>query len=255
MSYFPSTRDAGFALTTSDSGLVNSRVLAASGITLVDDGINLTIVNYASTPGAPNTASYIVVANDASLTNERALVVSSPLAFVDGGAGSNYTVSLGIVPISLGGTGASSLTDAFDNLSPLTTKGDLLTHTGTDNVRQAAGANNQLLTYDSSLTNGVKSTWGGMIGVATQTANFTMVIADPSIQLVSASGGAVAATLPLASAGTNKIWVIKKTDSTTNNVTVTRAGSDTIDGATTFVLRKRYDAVTLVSDGTNWHVI
>ena len=43
---------------------------------------------------------------------------------------------------------------------------------------------------------------------------------------------------------------------TAQTLTVTRAGSDTIDGATPFALSAQYGAVTLMSDGgTNWHII
>lgn len=258
MSYFPSGRNAGFTLTQADEGLVNSRVLAVDGgLQLVDTGTSFVISASAlEADDAPYDATYLTLTTNGTLTNERTIVVSSPLAFVDGGAGGNYTISLGTVGIANGGTGQTTQTAGFDALSPTTTKGDLIVHDGTDNVRQAAGANNQLLTYDSAQANGVKATWGGFIGVATQTSNFTLVAASASIQLVDATSGAIAATLPLASAAPNKIYSIKKIDSVNaNDVTVTRAGSDTIDGLTTFVLGKRYDAVTLCSDGTNWYVI
>ena len=42
---------------------------------------------------------------------------------------------------------------------------------------------------------------------------------------------------------------------TAQTLTVTRAGTDTIDGATTFAISAQYGAVTLMSDGTNWHII
>ena len=42
---------------------------------------------------------------------------------------------------------------------------------------------------------------------------------------------------------------------TAQTLTVTRAGSDTIDGATTFAISAQYGTVTLMSDGTNWHII
>lgn len=43
----------------------------------------------------------------------------------------------GTLSIARGGTGASTQTTAFDNLSPLTTLGDTIFHNGTDNVRLA----------------------------------------------------------------------------------------------------------------------
>lgn len=49
------------------------------------------------------------------------------------------------LPINRGGTGAQNAQAAFDNLSPLTTLGDLLTHDGTNNVRLALGTDGYIL--------------------------------------------------------------------------------------------------------------
>ena len=61
----------------------------------------------------------------------------------------------GILPIANGGTNASTKTEAFDNLSPTTTKGDLIAHNGSDNVRVPVGTDGQVLVADSGATAGV----------------------------------------------------------------------------------------------------
>jgi hypothetical protein len=89
-------------------------------------------------------------------------------------------------------------------------------------------------------------------------------ITGGAIFICDASGGAFTITLP--AAGTLKsvtgedlsqIIVIKKKDSSVNAVTVSRAGSDTIDGATTVSLAAQYDTVILCDDedGDAWNIL
>lgn len=62
----------------------------------------------------------------------------------------------GTLAIANGGTGQTSQTAGFDALAPTTTKGDVIVHNGTDNIRIAVGTNNQVLTADSAQASGVK---------------------------------------------------------------------------------------------------
>lgn len=62
----------------------------------------------------------------------------------------------GTLPIANGGTRQTSQTAAFNALDPLTTKGDILTHDGTDSVRLGIGTNAYVLTADSTQTTGLK---------------------------------------------------------------------------------------------------
>lgn len=64
----------------------------------------------------------------------------------------------GALPIGNGGTGQTTATLAFDALSPLTTKGDIIAFDGTDNVRFPAGSNGQFIVYDSTQTTGLNYT-------------------------------------------------------------------------------------------------
>lgn len=73
--------------------------------------------------------------------------------------------------------------------------------------------------------------------------------------LANATGGALTPVLPsAATVGAGFEIAYKKTDATGNAVTITRAGAETIDNATTYVLSGQNDSVCLVSDGTNFHV-
>lgn len=49
----------------------------------------------------------------------------------------------------------SSITTSFNNVSPLSAKGDLIVYSGTNNVRLPVGTNSFVLTANSSATNGV----------------------------------------------------------------------------------------------------
>jgi hypothetical protein len=79
----------------------------------------------------------------------------------------NTTISIagsaitGTVAITNGGTGQTTQTAAFDALSPTTTKGDLIVHNGTDNIRIPVGADTYVLTADSAEPSGLIWAAGG----------------------------------------------------------------------------------------------
>ncbi len=72
---------------------------------------------------------------------------------------------------------------------------------------------------------------------------------------VDASGGPVTVNLPTAASKPGALIEVRKTDNSANTVTVDGYGSETINGATTFVLYSQYDSVSLRSDGTNVMVV
>lgn len=90
--------------------------------------------------------------------------------------------------------------------------------------------------------------------ILTKTANYTVSTNDgDNVQVnTSASGGAVTITFYAASGNAGKIITVKKTDSSTNAVTLDGNASETLDGALTATLTAQYDSATFVCDGTNW---
>ncbi len=73
--------------------------------------------------------------------------------------------------------------------------------------------------------------------------------------LCDCAGGAITVNLPAASGNGGRRIAIKKTDSTANAVTVDGNSAETIDGAVTQSIGEQYDSLTLICDGTNWHIM
>jgi hypothetical protein len=90
--------------------------------------------------------------------------------------------------------------------------------------------------------------------VSTKTSNYTVTTSD-SFVLVNATSGAVTVTLPTSVGSDGRQYTIKKTDSTTNPVTVATTSSQTIDGASTYTLTTQFQLLNIISDGANWSVL
>lgn len=101
------------------------------------------------------------------------VTATAPIAS-SGGNAPNISLT-GIVPIANGGTGAATAVAAFNALSPLTSKGDLLANDSTNDIRLAVGASNgMVLSVDSSTATGLAWTSVGNTFSATlQTTDAT----------------------------------------------------------------------------------
>lgn len=73
------------------------------------------------------------------------------------------------------------------------------------------------------------------------------------IVLADASGGAFSVTLPAPDTGI-KVNV-KKTDSSSNNVTISTPNAETIDGMSSLSISSQYVSRTITSDGSNYFII
>ena len=90
--------------------------------------------------------------------------------------------------------------------------------------------------------------------VVSKTTAYTLSSTD-SLVLGDATAGAFTLTLPDATACKGRRYMLKKTDSSANVVTVGTTNSQTIDGATTKALSTQYANIDVVSDGSNWQIV
>jgi hypothetical protein len=92
------------------------------------------------------------------------------------------------------------------------------------------------------------------MGVVTITEDYTA--AGYTTILVNNSAADATVTLPAASAASERIYNIKKINSSAAyKVIIDGNGSETIDGSTTYNLYLQYESVKIQSDGSNWHIL
>ena len=95
---------------------------------------------------------------------------------------------------------------------------------------------------------------GVSLGTKIETANYTMTSSDFAV-LVNAASKAITVTLPPAS-NTGQVVHVKKIDSSKNKVTVSRQGSNTIEGAPSRSLSSEYGSLTLIAGGNDvWYIL
>ena len=82
------------------------------------------------------------------------------------------------------------------------------------------------------------------------TAAYSVALSD-GVVLADATGGAYSVTLPAAGSAANMEFIVKKIDASANAITVA-ATSGNIDGSASASLSNQWDALHVVSDGTDW---
>lgn len=142
--------------------LVHRNLTVLDQLTLDTDGF-IELDEHSSAPGTPGSGSVRLYAK------------ADGYLYGKDDAGNEYdlTGGGGTLAIANGGTGQTSKTPAFDALAPTTTKGDLIAHDGSDNLREAIGSNGHILTADSAQASGMKwaaAAGGGDMSTATYDA-------------------------------------------------------------------------------------
>lgn len=89
-----------------------------------------------------------------------------------------------------------------------------------------------------------------------KSANFNCDANASCYYVTTGSSADITATLPVASTCNGREYIFVKVDSGTKDIIITRASTDTINGATTLnVGTAQYSTKTIKSDGANWYVI
>jgi hypothetical protein len=134
-----------------------------------------------------NTTLGFLVQNSAGNYTSRSLGAGSSKVQVSNGDGvsGNPTVDVnesnlainnigGTLAINKGGTGQTTALSAFNALSPLTAKGSILSHNGSNNVELPVGTNGQILIADSAQSSGLR--WANRAEVQSWATNSNQFI-------------------------------------------------------------------------------
>lgn len=87
-----------------------------------------------------------------------------------------------------------------------------------------------------------------------KTTTYTALATDDVIT-ADATGAAFTVTLPSAIPNLGKVFRIKRLNAAANAVTVDTTSAQTIDGAASKALNTQFAALSVVSDGANWHIL
>ena len=78
---------------------------------------------------------------------------------------------------------------------------------------------------------------------------------DNFLVMIDCSAGDITITLPESASHNDRVYTIKKIDSSNHKVTIDANSTETIDGEETIDLNLQYQYLTIVCDGTEWFII
>ena len=212
------------------------RVLAFDGTT--GDPTPGPTVSDVQTVSAASTAIATVAANIASVNTDATNITNINLV---GGSIANVNTTAGSISnVNTVATNISSVNSAATNMAAI--------------IAAPAAASAAAVSASDSAASAAAAAASAAAGFYSagqdKRANYTVVLADAGDLIrMTTTGGARTVTVPAISTvpdGFN-ITVVKWTGDT-NGVTITRSGSDTINGGTSYVLDAQYKSATFVAD-------
>jgi hypothetical protein len=147
----------GGVLLGSGTGAVTAMAVLADGEMIVGDGTTDPVAESGATlrTSIGVDAAGTDNSTDVTLTGTPDYITISGQVITRGSIDLTSDVT-GDLPVAEGGTGGSTATAGFDNLSPVTTKGDIVARNSSNNTRLGVGSDNHVLTADSGEATGMK---------------------------------------------------------------------------------------------------
>jgi hypothetical protein len=183
--------------------------------------------------------------------------ISSNVTSVAGNSTNINTVASNNTNINTVATNISSVTTNATNITAITTNATNITaiQNAASNAASAASSASTATTQATNAANSAAlaaayAASGLYSSVIDKSANYTVVIGDAGALIrASTTSGAITITLPQISTVPDgfKVAVVKWTGDS-NAVTVSRSGSDTINGATSVSISAQYSSTTFVAD-------
>jgi hypothetical protein len=159
----------------------------------------------------------------------------------------------GTLPIANGGTNAITSTAAYNNLSPMTTTGDIEYEASAGTAaRLPIGSSGQFL----SVSGGIPS-WTSVsvtpTAMLSKSTSYTLTTSDDTVLFTAIA----TATLPTAIGNSGKKFTIINGSTTAANITIATTSSQTISGrvSSDIILTQYWDMITVESDGANYQII
>jgi len=218
-----------------------------------------------------NDAGYLTTVASASTTAEGIIEIAT-----NAEAEATTATDKALVPSNISSIALSSFNDDLsylssgDNISLLTNDSGYLTGISSESLNDlsdvsftaGAGIDNYVLTYDHSTTSwGAEASSGGgatapNVTSASPSSDYTISTTTgiEEIYLLTPSAD-ITVNLPSAStAGSGYKYLIKNLSSS-YILTVDANSTETIDNTETYDINIQYQSLSIVSDGSNWHII